>query len=71
MPSTKVKHHCQCCGGSEDVRHMVLFGIVNANICKRCRIHFCISEEEARRGRVDGVSQRDGWREGLRAMRGG
>jgi len=69
MPSTKVKYHCQCCGGFDDVRYMELFGIMSANICKRCRIHFCISEKEARRGRIDSISKDDRWREGLRAAK--
>lgn len=68
MPYTKVKHLCQLCGGSQDVKHLFLMDIVNVSLCRNCRIHFCISEEEARKGRVDSISKRDGWKEGLRCQ---
>ena len=69
MPYTKAKSLCQLCGRSVGVRYMVLLGIVSVNICHRCRVHFCISEEEARAGRVESVSRRDSWREGLRCQK--
>jgi len=69
VPYTKVKHLCQCCGGSEGVRHLVLMGIISASICKRCRTHFCISEKEAKKGRVDSISKDDRYKGDLRCLR--